>query len=51
MKEVYYAIRYGKWLCGYEKWEGKPRFMFLRIYYDGWHYAFHIGKFWIECYV
>lgn len=48
MKEVWYALRYGKWSCGWERWEGKPRFSLSRHYYDGTFVVFHAGPAWIE---
>jgi hypothetical protein len=48
MKFFIRAMRYGKWSCGFEQWEGKPQFDFAYFYYDGHHYCLHIWKFWVE---
>ena len=29
-------------------WKGKPWFGFYYMYYDGDHYVFHFGPYWIE---
>ena len=43
------AIRWGDWSCGWEQWNNKPQFDFVRGYYDGYRNALHIGPLWIEC--
>lgn len=39
----------GEWLCGCEGWEGKPSLWCGCEWYDGWHYALHVGSFYLEC--
>jgi len=48
IKHVYYAIFYGDWECGYELYEGKPKFGFFKCYYDGNHAALHVYNLWIS---
>ena len=31
LTHIYWAIRYGKWYCGWEQWEGKPQWGFITI--------------------
>jgi len=38
----------GSWSAGFENYQGKPKFGFFSEYYDGMHYVFHAGNFWIE---
>lgn len=46
---LYYSIKYSKdWSCGYEYWEGKPKWCISADYYDGWHWCIHIGKFYLS---
>lgn len=44
----YHAVRYGKWYCGWEMWDGKPLFGFTYTYYDGNFAALHLYKFYLE---
>lgn len=48
IKNFFYILLFGKWSCGYEYWNGKPKLEFVKEYYDGWHYVLHIGSLWIE---
>lgn len=47
-RDLPYALWYGTWSCGLERWKGKPRFGLFHFWYDGVHYAFHLGPLWIE---
>jgi hypothetical protein len=38
----------GKWYCGCSFYKGKPMIFIGRGYYDGWHYGFHLGPFWVS---
>ena len=49
LKEVWFHLRHGEGEVGWEHWEGKPLLLVGRLWYDGWHYALHIGPLWIEC--
>jgi len=49
MKELWIALRYGRWSCGWGQWPGKPQFAFVRVWYDCQRNALHIGPLWIEC--
>lgn len=42
------AMRWGDWYCGWELWEGKPRFGLFHLYYDGWRLCFHAGPLYLE---
>lgn len=44
------SIFYGDWTCGWatrKSWPTKRRFGWFADYYDGWHWAFHIGPFYV----
>ena len=51
MRAFYYALRYGDWVCGWERWEGKPWLSISHHYYDGDIYVLHIGWLYVECWV
>jgi len=45
------SIKYGEWSCGFatkKEWPTKERFSISAMYYDGWHWALHIGCFYIS---
>jgi hypothetical protein len=49
LKEFAEAVWYGKWSCGWEMWEGKPKLGAFRVFWDGqYHYCLHIGPLWVE---
>lgn len=51
IKHIYYAVRYGDWDIGWDKtWLTQPDHTFFyagHCYYDGYHAAIRIGKFYI----
>ena len=47
LTHIYWAIRYGKWYCGWEQWEDKPQWGFYHDWFDGNHAVVHIYKLWI----
>lgn len=50
MLHTYHAIRYGKWDWGWEYVEGRQRWGYQRIYYDGDWINFYFGNLWIGVY-
>lgn len=49
-RHIYLAFKQGDWCCGFEgrdRWPGKSYFSCGTIYYDGYHWALHIWKFYI----
>jgi len=51
MRHSYFAIRYGEWDIGWDKeWLTKPDHTFFHVghcYYDEFHAAIRIGKFYL----
>ena len=47
LQHIYWALRYGKWYCGWEQWEDKPQLGFYHGWFDGNHAVVHIYKLWI----
>jgi len=50
-EHLYWSIRYGKWSCGFaskKEWAEKERLSLSVMYYDGWHWALHIGGFYVS---
>jgi hypothetical protein len=53
MKHLWYALRYGQWYIGYcskKELPNKPYFGYFSDYYDGYHKAFHLWRFYIAVY-
>lgn len=51
-RHVWWSIRYGDWSIGFasqKQWPGKPRFAWVTAYYDGHHWALHLGAFYLGC--
>lgn len=48
IKVFIWLLRHGEKSHGCEYWEGKPKFDIDLLYYDGWHFVIHLGKFWFE---
>lgn len=49
-QHIYWSIKHGEWYCGFEtkaEWPNKKQFGLFVTYYDGWHWAFHLGGFYI----
>ena len=47
-QHAYRSVRYGQWSCGFasrDEWKGKPYWSLSTDYYDGHHWALHIGWF------
>ena len=43
-----YAIRYGQWNLGYDKYRRWNSIEFVDCYYDGFIKVLYIGKFFVE---
>ena len=48
IKIFFFLLLHGEKSCGYEDWEGKPKLDIDLVYYDGYHFVIHLGKFWFE---
>ena len=47
------AIRYGEWECGFaskKEWPDKETLYMGGTYYDGFHFAVHVWRFYIYVY-
>jgi hypothetical protein len=50
IKQAIFAIRHGSWYAGFaseKEWPSKPKLCVVTAYYDGYHFAVHLWRFYI----